>query len=131
MIRTPQDSITGGYDFHLVFLSHQEDEAKKLFSACTDFMNKNKIRFTNNRIFAKPVGPWPTCMWQFELPPSSHVYRDLGLCVSWFMLNRGSYSVMVHPNTKSEHGLGGALEDHGQNQLWLGTPQVLNMSIFT
>ncbi|MAA79816.1 MAG: hypothetical protein CL916_11200 [Deltaproteobacteria bacterium] len=131
MIRSPHDSITGGYDVHLVFTSSQQELAKHLFTACLDFLHKNDIAYQNHRIFSRPVGPWPTCMWQFELPFSSRVHQDLGLCISWLMLNRGVFSVMVHPNTKKENGQGGALEDHGQNHLWLGAPMPLKMSIFT
>lgn len=130
MIRTPHHSITGGYDVHLVFTHGQHEEAKVLFTTCLEFLDENGVEYKNHRMFLQPVGPWPTEMWQFELPNSVHVHRDLGLCISWFMLNRGGFSVMVHPNTKEEGGKGGSLEDHGQNHLWLGTPVKLLMSIF-
>ena len=129
MIRSPRDSITG-YDIHLVFTQNQQEQAEHLFTACLEFLNENEISYHNHRVFSRPVGPWPTCMWQFELPISSRVQQDLGLCISWFMLNRGAFSVMVHPNTKQENGRGGAREDHGENHLWLGTPMPLKMSIF-
>ena len=129
-MRSPKDSITGGYDIHLVFRENQREEAKHLFTACLDFLNDHGIEYQNHRIFPEPVGPWPTGMWQFELPSSSRSFHNLGMCISWLMLNRKGFSVMIHPNTKTEEGKGGAREDHEQNHLWLGTPIELHLSIF-
>lgn len=131
MTRSPIQSITGGYDVHLVFQEEREARATHLFHSCISFLNEHDIVYQNHRIFSQPVGPWPTGMWQFELPFSNHVFQDLGLCISWLMLNREDFSVMIHPNTKKERGVGGALEDHSQNHLWLGIPLQLKMSIFS
>jgi len=130
-MRSPNDSITGGYDVHLVFTKSQKKEAEHLFATCLSFLDEHGIKYQNHRVFSDPVGPWPTGMWQLELPSSSRVYHDLGMCISWLMLNREGFSVMIHPNTQKENEKGGALEDHGQNHLWLGKPVELKMSIFS
>ena len=129
-MRSPKESITGGYDIHLVFRENQRGEAERLFRSCLYFLDDHGIEYRNHRVFPEPVGPWPTGMWQFELPSSSHSFYDLGMCISWFMLNRKGFSVMIHPNTNTEDGKGGALEDHEQNHLWLGAPIELHLSIF-
>ena len=129
-MRSPQDSITKGYDLHVVFVESQQDKAKTLFEACLGFLDENEINYQKHRFFSKPVGPWPTPMWQIILPPSDQVHSHLGLCVAWFMLNRGEFSVMIHPNTLQKNGQGGEYEDHSQNHLWLGSPLKLKMDIF-
>lgn len=130
-MRVPEEAVTKGYDIHVVFSENQQEMATELFYACLDFLNKQEITYQNHKIFAAPVGPWPTPMWQFVLPSSSRTHHDLGQCTAWFMLNRGSFSVMIHPNTKKENGRGGEYEDHVHNHLWLGPPQALHIDIFT
>ena len=129
-MRCPTSSITRGYDVHVVFSDSEREAAQTLFERCHTFLEANKISYERDRFFSKPVGPWPIPMWQFVLPNSTHIHRDLGLCIAWFMLNRGEFSVMIHPNTDRKDGVGGAYEDHSQNHLWFGSPIALNMSIF-
>lgn len=129
-MRSPNESIIGGYDIHVVFTKNQQKDAEHLFVACLYFLDEHEIAYHNQRLFSDPIGPWPTGMWQLELPSSAEVYHDLGMCISWLMINRGVFSVMIHPNTKKEGERGGPIEDHGQNHLWLGRPIELNMSIF-
>ena len=130
MIRNPDLSITNGYDVHVVFSKNQREKATLLSRNCIEFLQSKNIVYKHHKIFDAPVGPWPTPMWQFILPKSEHAYRDLGCCISWFMLNRGEFSVMIHPNSKEEGEMGGAYEDHSQNMFWMGPPLSLKMSIF-
>ena len=127
---SPQDFITKGYDLHVVFSDSQHQAAHALFEACLGFLDQSEISYHKHRFFSKPVGPWPTPMWQIILPHSDQVHSNLGLCIAWFMLNRGEFSVMIHPNTHQEQGRGGEYEDHSQNHLWLGSPLKLKMEIF-
>ena len=92
---------------------------------------------SNNRIFEKPVGPWPTPMWQLEIKNWDHskegqekFYLDLGLSLSWLMLNRDKFSVMVHPNTKKMDSQGGDLRDHTDYTCWLGKSYELKIELF-
>ena len=127
--RTPEHWICDGYDVHLVFEAHQLDEAKVLFEQFIAFVESADIVHKRAKIFERPVGPWSTPMWQIILPNTPNSELDLGRCIAWLMLNHGRFSVMVHPNTRSEDGLGGALEDHSQNMLWFGTPQPLLLDV--
>ncbi len=124
-IRNPDQSITRGYDIHLVFSPDQEEEATQLFDKFMEFIQAEKITHDRAKIFSKPVGPWPTPMWQVLLPESPHVESDLGRSISWLMLNHGEFPVMIHPNTKVEEGEGGSVEDHSRNMIWIGEPQKL------
>jgi aromatic ring-cleaving dioxygenase len=127
MIRNPEHSVIDGYDIHLVFQEAQKIDAQRLFSDFMDFLIQNKIPHKKSKIFDNPVGPWPCPMWQTILPQSDRIYTDLGHCVSWLMLNRRNFSVMIHPNTRKENDLGGSYEDHIINMLWLGPPLSLNI----
>ena len=130
MIRDPDIYVTNGYDIHVTFTKEQREAALLLYDPFLNYLKKNRIEYRNHKIFDSPVGPWTTPMWQVILSQSKCVHQDLGKCISWFMLNRGELSVMVHPNTKEKNGLGGGYEDHSQNMLWLGEPRTLKLHIF-
>ena len=122
MLRNPNTSITDGYDIHVVFSQNDEERATTLFEHFVGFIESKSIQYLRAKIFQRPVGPWPLPMWQVILPFQKNIYQDLGLCISWFMLNRDGFSVMIHPNTKEEDGKGGSYEDHVHNLIWLGKP---------
>ena len=119
-----------GFDIHVVFSTSQTPKALSLYQACLSFLTEHNIAFHNHKVFHKPVGPWPLPMWQVILPTTPKIYEDLGRCISWFMMNREVFSVMIHPNTEQVGNKGGEYADHSQHHLWLGTPISLNMEIF-
>ena len=126
--RNPKSTITGGYDIHVVFESHQLLLATQMFHHFSGFVSDSGFPHLRARIFEEPVGPWLTPMWQLVLPQSDRMHEDLGRCISWLMLNRGPFSVMIHPNTQPQDGRGGSVEDHSENVLWLGAPLELNLA---
>lgn len=129
----PRDLIDQGFDIHLVFDEAQAPEAKQLFEAFKNFIEEREIPYQRGMIFEKPVGPWPTPMWQVLLRPESsfgQLESHLGACLAWMMINRGPFSVMIHPNSDERSEQGGALRDHRDHCLWLGRAQSLKLSIF-
>jgi aromatic ring-cleaving dioxygenase len=67
-----------------------------------------------------PVGPHPIAMYQVAF-----VIGDFARLVPWLMLNRGSLTVFVHPNTDDEY------EDHAHHALWLGEKLPLRLEVLT
>ena len=65
-------------------------------------------------------GPFPVGEWSMFVPVG---YLDIIL--PWFSQNRGTFSVLIHPNTGYEY------EDHSIWSFWNGIPWPLNMDIFT
>ena len=59
----------------------------------------------------KPVGPHPCGSFEVWVPKQYFVK-----VLSWFMLNRGNLSVLLHPLTPQ------ALKDHFERSMWLGHP---------
>ena len=68
----------------------------------------------------KPVGPHPTWSCQLTFTPD-----QLGVIISWLLLNHGSVDVFIHANT------GDNLIDHTQYIMWIGRSYPLNVSIFS
>ena len=130
MIRNPTIAVTNGYDIHVTFVKKQRKKAHLLSAQFIEFLQEKSIPYSKHKIFDAPVGPWGTPMWQVILPQSRRMHQDLGECIAWLMLNRGNLSVMIHPNTQREGGLGGGYEDHSQNMLWMGEATALRLNIF-
>ncbi len=128
----PAAWVVDGYDVHLLFEKHEEEAARALFRSFLHYVEAEQIPYERGIVFPAPVGPWPTPMWQILLRRKERTLleRDLGRCIAWMMLNRGSFSAMVHPNTREEAGIGGGLRDHRDYCLWLGEPRRLRLGIF-
>lgn len=67
-----------------------------------------------------PIGPHPCGSFEVWVPDIS-----FSAVQSWFMLNRGNLSILVHPLT--DH----VLLDHTERALWLGPPFRLNLGAFS
>jgi aromatic ring-cleaving dioxygenase len=65
------------------------------------------------------VGPHSRSMYQIAFPSSM-----LAAFLPWLMLNRGSLSVLLHPETGDDY------RDHTAHAAWLGPPLKLRLGVF-
>jgi len=70
-----------------------------------------RFAVTLGRSHDAPVGPHAQAMYQVAF--AVDLFRTL---VPWLMLNHGTLSILVHPNTTHP------LADHTAHALWIGTP---------
>lgn len=122
--KNPDLEIKRGVDIHTLFELPELVDCKEIYQDFISFLKEKNIPFENNRVFEKPVGPWPTPMWQLELK-GVNLYLDLGIAISWLMFNRDKFSVMIHPNTND------GLLDHTDRTIWLGKSYDLKLDIFS
>lgn len=71
-------------------------------------------------INTSPRGPHPIGSYEVWC-----AREDFARCYSWFVLNRGQHSILIHPLTKEE------VADHSSRATWLGTPVPLDYSNLT
>jgi aromatic ring-cleaving dioxygenase len=134
----PFDYMLQGIDIHCLFEIEDIEEAKKVYQAFLSYLDSNNILYQHHRVFDRPVGPWPTPMWQIVIRPSGESREDfeifahaIGKAYLWLMLNRDKFSVMIHPNTGPRTDKqSNELLDHTQYVAWLGKAYDLNLSIF-
>jgi aromatic ring-cleaving dioxygenase len=74
-----------------------------------------RFRVTLGRWHDSRVGPHDRAMFQVAF--ANDVFPAL---VPWLMLNHGSLSVLVHPNTVNPR------RDHTDNSVWIGQPLVVH-----
>jgi len=129
----PFDYMLQGIDIHCLFEIEDIEQATKVYHAFLSYLDSNNIFYQHQRVFDRPVGPWPTPMWQIVIRPGGEGQEDfeifahaIGKSYLWLMLNRDKFSVMVHPNTRP----GNELLDHTQYVAWLGKAYDLKLGIF-
>ena len=52
MIRNPDDTITNGYDIHVVFTEEQRSKAQSLYQRFIDFIRNREIPHKHHKIFS-------------------------------------------------------------------------------
>lgn len=69
------------------------------------------------RFNTAPIGPHISGSYEVWVPVES-----LARALSWFTLNRGDLSILIHPLTRWE------VEDHTSRSMWLGQPYPLDLT---
>ena len=80
---------------------------------------RDKLNVPMGRLHTVPVGPHPRGSCQMTIP------RDnIGAALEWLFAHRGDFTVFVHGNS------GDDWIDHTRHILWVGSAEMLNLSIF-
>jgi len=79
------------------------------------------------RFWEEPIGPHPIAMFEVNL----FTPAQFGAFIPWLVINRGPLSVLVHPNTMGKESQPeDEYRDHTQRATWMGTPVLLDLSMF-
>ncbi|KAJ3362319.1 Splicing factor 3B subunit 3 [Kappamyces sp. JEL0680] len=116
MIPKPNKDEIKEFHFHVYFDSHQEKEALALADAVNEKRRHGDFEAVLLRINHQPVGPHPTGSYEVWVPK-----EYFSAAYSFFLLNRGSLSVLVHPLTQWE------MLDHTDRATFLGRPYELRL----
>lgn len=113
----PFNNYIKSYDIHTYYNVTDEKSRKESFDLreklIKDFAPEIAAGQLNvYKMWDKAIGPHITAMWECDFK-SPELFSRI---VPWYQWNHGSLSVLIHPHT--EHG---ALRDHTDHALWLGT----------
>ncbi|KAK7687502.1 hypothetical protein QCA50_009379 [Cerrena zonata] len=112
------------WDFHVYYESDTKEESDKLREKLLiDFEQEGKEGLIIVKKLPKDVaiGPHYTPFWEVDVT-RVEIFAKL---ISWFLLNHGTLSVLIHPQT------GDDLRDHTNAALWLGKRLELKTHIFS
>ena len=147
----PYEVLRGGYDVHVYFTLEQHDLALSVYNAFLAFLSKHKIEPTFSFVYDKPPdfegGPHKGPMWVVQfmgINPARDVIQkggnpraieQIGVALSWIMLNRHGLKVLVHPNLALPFGeVEKEKIDHQMYGVWMGiadpTPKELDIGFF-
>lgn len=104
-------SDINSYHAHVYYDDKSRTEAATLREAIERDFDVSMGRWRND-----PVGPHPQSMYQVAFERTQ--FPQL---VPWLMLNHGTLTVLIHPNT------GDDVPDHRDFALWLGGKLELNL----
>eukprot|EP01128_Nolandella_sp_AFSM9_P000519 TRINITY_DN10677_c0_g1_i1.p2 TRINITY_DN10677_c0_g1~~TRINITY_DN10677_c0_g1_i1.p2 ORF type:complete len:185 (+),score=40.10 TRINITY_DN10677_c0_g1_i1:37-555(+) len=118
------------YHIHILYMGNNKNQTTSAVRLYKDTINEFGISTPCDNLFhnpgtcyfendTDPAGPFPVPQWAIYFLPSEY-----GKFTSWFMQNRGDFSVLIHGNSGDE------LHDHTVWALWGGAPWPLNTAIF-
>lgn len=114
------------YDFHIYYYGHNADLVKESEALKANFLSHFELVAKDGSVIVKElfddkvIGPHVTQFWEVDVC-RPEVFISV---LSWFQLNHGKLSVLIHPQT------GNDLLDHTEHALWLGEKLPLITSIF-
>lgn len=108
---TPRDPASCIRDFHahVYFDANEIEQARALCRAVA-----LEFAIPMGHVHALPVGPHPRGSCQLTIVP-----EKFGQVVQWLAINRGQFTVFVHPST------GDDVADHLSHCIWLGPSEAL------
>jgi len=121
------NGIRGAFDIHIYYF--QKNPTQKKFAK--ELWERIRREFPELRIYRfweEPIGPHPIAMFEVNL----FTPAQFGAFIPWLVINRGPLSVLIHPNSVNpvtgEHDE--EERDHTQRATWMGTPVLLDLSVF-
>ncbi|KZT10110.1 uncharacterized protein LAESUDRAFT_722266 [Laetiporus sulphureus 93-53] len=114
----PIEMKDSGFDFHVYFVQHSPSESRYA-QELLELIRREFPELRTRKLWDKPIGPHP--VGQFEV--NTFTPHQTGALFAWLVVNRGSCSVLVHPNT------GNWLRDHTELVSWMGKPYPLYTNI--
>lgn len=115
------------YDFHVYYVDHNEQSVTEATALRNKLLADFRVEGDEGLIIVKKlrdnkvIGPHITHFWEVDVVRPEIFVRLL----SWFQLNHGTLSVLIHPQT------GNDLLDHTERALWLGKPLPILENIFS
>ncbi|CAG8478517.1 5694_t:CDS:2 [Ambispora leptoticha] len=107
------------WHFHVYFFQENEKSKESALALRRKIIELIREGFFHPVPYASfnmvPMGPHPIGSYEVWCP-KEHFARVF----SWFVLNRGQHSVLVHPLTVEE------MKDHAERAVWMGTPMPLD-----
>lgn len=111
------------WDFHVYYDERTRDEAnalkQKLLDDFPEQAKEGSIIVKQLKV-EEPIGPHYDLFWEVDVARVDVFAKVL----SWFSLNHGTLSVLIHPQT------GWDLLDHTKHALWLGEKKPVKTFIF-
>jgi len=117
-------NVIHGFHFHTYFFQNNDDHTKGARSLREiihqEIASGVLANCSMNHLNLNPVGPHPIGSWETCCNVTS-----VGPAVSFFMQNRGQFSVLLHPLTVSE------VIDHTERAFWLGQRMPLDTHVLS
>ncbi|CAH6718549.1 hypothetical protein CLIB1444_01S09208 [[Candida] jaroonii] len=114
------------YDFHIYYYAHNQSSLAESNALQQRFLNDFSNEGEDGSVIVKKlpnekvIGPHPTQFWEVDvLRPEVFIK-----VISWFQLNHGNLSVLIHPQT------GDDILDHTGRAMWLGDKLPLLLDVF-
>lgn len=113
------------FHFHIYFNQNNDfpnsgwqDYAEKLYHKIQQLITAEFFQCRLGKFFDKPAGPHPMPMFEVWCPKES-----FSRLYSWFVVNRGDLSILIHPLSKEE------FLDHTDRAVFMGQAVKLDPAI--